>query len=131
MNSLELQTMVQVFAVVHLVTVGLSHIAAHQAWAGFFIRVRDQGEPGVLMVGLMSLGFGSVIVAFHPVWSGLPLALTLFGWAQVVKGVLYLCIPSYGLKKLGLVSLDRSRMFLAPGFFLLALALVIAWSWRP
>ncbi|MBT8405303.1 MAG: hypothetical protein KJP18_15675 [Gemmatimonadetes bacterium] len=126
---MELHTMVQIFAVIHLTTVGLSHIAAHRAWAEFFVLLREKGEAGVFVVAFLSLGFGSVVAAFHPVWSGLPLVLTLFGWTQVLKGLLYLCVPSYGLKKLGLVTLERSRMFIAPGVFMLALAGLVIWSW--
>jgi hypothetical protein len=123
-----LQTGVEIFAVIHLTTMGLSHMVAHRAWAEFFILLRDEGRPGVFVVGFLSLGFGSVIAAFHPVWSGVPLVLTMLGWAQVLKGLLYLCIPSYGLKKLGLVSIDRSRMFIVPGVAFLLLAALILWS---
>jgi hypothetical protein len=119
---------VEIFAVIHLTTMGLSHIIAHRAWAEFFLLLRDKGRPGVFAVGFLSLGFGSIIVAFHPVWSGVPVVLTMLGWAQVLKGLLYLCIPSYGLKKLGHVSLDRSKMFMVPGVALLLVAALIIWS---
>jgi hypothetical protein len=125
---MDLQTGVEIFAVIHLGTMGLSHIVAHRAWAEFFVLLREKGHPGVFAVGFLSLGFGSIIAAFHPVWSGIPLVLTLLGWAQVLKGLLYLCIPSYGLKKLSLVSLDRSRTFVAPGVVLLLLAALIVWG---
>ena len=125
---MDLQTGVEIFAVIHLGTMGLSHIVAHRAWAEFFVLLREKGHPGVFAVGFLSLCFGSIIAAFHPVWSGIPLVLTLLGWAQVLKGLLYLCIPSYGLKKLSLVSLDRSRMFVASGVVLLLLAALIVWG---
>lgn len=118
---------VEIFALIHLTTVGISHIVAHRAWAEFFLYLRAQGQAGVIVVAFLSLGFGSIIVAFHPVWAGLPLALTLFGWAQVAKGVVYLCFPSFGLRKLEHVSLERSTMFILPGIGLLLFAgLVLA-----
>jgi hypothetical protein len=107
---------------------GLSHIVAHRAWAEFFILLRDQGHPGVFVVAFLSLGFGSIIVAFHPIWFGVPLVLTLLGWAHILKSLLYLCVPSYGLKKLGRISLDRSRIFVVPGIGLIALAALILWN---
>ena len=107
---------------------GLSHILAHRAWAEFFILLREKGHAGVFLVGLLSLGFGSIIAAFHPVWSGVPLVLTLFGWADVLKGLVYLSFPSFGLEKLHLVSLERSKMFIVPGVGLLALAAVVLWG---
>ena len=125
---MDLQTGVEIFAVIHLGTMGLSHIVAHRAWAEFFILLHEKGRPGVFAVAVLNLGFGSIIAAFHPIWSGVPLVLTLVGWASVLKGVLYLCIPSYGLKKLGRISLDRSRMFMVPGVGLIVLAALILWT---
>lgn len=113
---------VQVFAVIHLGTMGLSHITAHRAWAEFFVLLRAKGNAGVFVVGFMSLGFGSIVAAFHSEWSGIPLVLTLLGWAQVLKGLLYFCVPAYGLRRLQVVSLERSRMFVIPGYVLLFLA---------
>ena len=124
---MDTQTSVQLFALVHLTTMGLSHILAHRGWAEFFILLREKGTAGVFVVGFLSLGFGSVVVAFHPVWSGPAIVLTLFGWAQVLKGLLYFSIPAYGRRKLGLVSIDRSRLFMIPGAGLLVIAGFLLW----
>ena len=62
---------IEIFAVIHLGVMGLSHILAPKAWIEFFIRLREKGHPGVFAVGFMSLFFGSIIAAFHNVWSGL------------------------------------------------------------
>jgi hypothetical protein len=117
-----LESGVQVFAIIHLATMGASHILAHRAWAEFFIALREKGEAGVLVVGFLSLGFGSIVAAFHPVWAGVPLVLTLIGWAQVLKGLIYMSAPGFGLRQLGRVSVERSRMFVVPGVILLGLA---------
>jgi hypothetical protein len=122
-----LQTGVEIFAVIHLTTVGLSHILAHRAWAEFFILLRDKGHAGVIFVGFLSLGFGSIIAAFHPVWTGPHFLLTLLGWSQVLKALVYLSFPSVGLKKLHVVTLERSKLFVAPGIAFLALAAVVLW----
>lgn len=76
---------VQLLAVIHLLTIGLSHVLAPRAWADFFVGLRERGQAGVFVVAFMSLWFGSIVVAFHPVWSGIPVVLTLLGWAQVLK----------------------------------------------
>ncbi len=123
-----LQTGVEVFAIIHLTTMGLSHITAHRAWAEFFILLREKGHAGVLVVGFISLGFGSIIAAFHPVWSGVPLVLTLLGWSQVLKGLIYLSFPAVGLKKLHFVSLERSKIFIVPGVGFLVFAAVLLWD---
>jgi len=119
---MSLETGVQIFAVIHLGTIGLSHILAPRAWAEFFLLLRSKGRAGVFVVGFMSLGFGSIIAAFHSVWSGIPLLLTLLGWAQVLKALVYFCFPAFGLRRLALVSEERANLFIVPGVALMALA---------
>ncbi len=121
-----MQRAVEVFAIIHLTTMGLSHIIAHRAWARFFVLLREKGDPGVFVVAFMSLGFGSIIAAFHPVWTGLSLVLTLLAWGQVIKGLVYFIFPSFGLRRLSVITLDRSKLFVPAGVGLLALAGVIA-----
>lgn len=113
---------VQIFAVVHLTVIGLSHIFAGRAWSQFFLWLRTKEEAGVLVVGAMSLWFGSIIVAFHGVWTGIPLVLTLLGWAQVLKALIYLTFPRYGLKRLQWAPIERHHIFKYPGFILLGLS---------
>lgn len=60
----------EVYAVIHLTVMGLSRTIHHRAWAEFFILLRGAGRPGVFAHGFLSLAFGSMILAFHPVWSG-------------------------------------------------------------
>ncbi len=117
---------VAVFAIVQLVIIGISHITAPHAWVEFFVALREQGHRGVFFVGGMSLGFGAIIVAFHPVWSGWPLVLTLLGCAQVLKAAIYFIWPAFGLKKLDRVAPERSRDFVYAGIGLLVVAVLIA-----
>ena len=113
---------VQIFAVVHLTVIGLSHVFQPRAWVTFFLLLREKGEAGVFVTAFLSLGFGSIIVAFHNVWSGIPIVLTLLGWAQILKALLYFVWPAYGLRKLQLVSHERARLFAIPGVAFLAVA---------
>jgi hypothetical protein len=117
---------VAIFAIVHLTVVGISHITAPRAWIDFFVGLREQGHRGVLVVGFMSLGFGSIIVAFHQLWSGWPLVLTLLGWAQVIKAGIYFAWPAFGLRKLQRVSPERPRDFVYAGAGLLVIAAMVA-----
>lgn len=119
-------TAIQVFGIIHFGVVGISHIVAHRAWAEFFVLLREKGHAGVFTVAFMSLWFGSIIVAFHPVWSGIPAVLTVLGWMQVVKGTMYFVAPGFGLRRLQMVSVERSKMFVIPGFVLVAVAGLLA-----
>ena len=113
---------VQVFAVVHLTVIGLSHVLQPRAWVSFFVWLREKGEAGVFATAFLSLGFGSIIVGFHNVWSGIPLVLTVLGWAEVLKALIYFVRPSYGLRKLHSVSQERAQLFVVPGVGFLAVA---------
>ncbi len=117
-----METAVQIFAIIHLTIIGVSHILQPRTWVAFFVRLREKGEAGVFVVAFLSLGFGSIIVAFHNVWSGVPMVLTLLGWAQILKAAVYFAWPAYGLRKLQFVSYERSRMFIGAGVALLAIA---------
>jgi hypothetical protein len=91
-------------------------------WIEFFVWLRGKGHAGVFANGFLSLGFGSFIFAFHNVWDGLPVVLTIFGWAQVVKGLVCFVFPQIGMRSLQRVSPDRAREFVVGGLLFLALS---------
>lgn len=49
------------------------------------------------MEGFFTLNFGAIIVAFHNVWHGPAMVLTLIGWAQVLKGIGRFVAPQLAL----------------------------------
>ena len=118
---------VQIFAVVHLAVIGLSHALQPRAWVTFFLWLRDHGEAGAFVTAFLSLGFGSVIVAFHNVWTGIPAVLTVLGWAQVVKALVYFVAPKYGLRKMELASYERANLFIPAGVIMVVLASLIGY----
>lgn len=126
-----LERAAEIFLVVNFAVVGLSHVAQPRAWVEFFVLLRERGHAGVFFNGMLSLLVGSIIVSFHNVWSGMAMLVTLIGWAQVVKGLTSLVIPSYGLKGLMRVSMDRAWEFQAAGAVFLVLCALVAWSWVP
>jgi hypothetical protein len=87
----------------------------------FFLWLRAQGRHGVFLDGLLSLNFGALIVAFHNVWSGLPVVVTLIGWAQVCKGLVRLVAPGVGLRIYERITPEREWLFRVGGAFALAL----------
>ncbi len=113
---------VQIFAIVNFVIIGLSHAFQPHAWVDFFIHLRERGKTGVFAAAFLSLMFGSIVVAFHNVWTGLPVVLTVLGWAQVLKALIYFVFPSFGLSKLQIPSHERVYQFVIPGVVFLILA---------
>ena len=116
---------IQVYAIIQFGVIGLSHVQRPHAWVDFFVYLRERGEAGVFATAFLSLLFGSLVVAFHNVWTGIPVLLTLVGWAQVLKALVYFAFPTCGLRKLQIPSHERAHLFVAPGvlFILLAAAL--------
>jgi hypothetical protein len=118
---------VQIYAIINFIVIGISHVVQPRVWVEFFTYLRERGEPGVFATGFLSLIFGSIIVAFHNVWAGIPLLLTLIGWAQVLKALIYFTFPGYGLRKLQIPSRERPMLFIIPGFLFLALAAALGY----
>ena len=117
-----MQRAVQIWAAVQFIVIGLSHIFQRRAWAEFFIHLRSLGNTGVFLNGFLSLIFGSIIVGFHNVWSGLPVVLTVIGWAQIVKAFVAFVFPKLGARGINRVSVERDWEFAVGGFIFLALA---------
>ena len=128
---MELERAVQVYAIINFTAIGVSHVLRPRTWVDFFAALAGRGEAGVFAVALLNLAFGSVVVAFHNVWWGIPLALTLVGWANVAKALAYLAFPAFALRKLGALSHKRANLIVVGGvgFLLLAAVLVYhVWS---
>jgi hypothetical protein len=96
-------------------------------WVSFFTILRERGEAGVFASAFLALSFGSIVVAFHNVWTGVPVLLTLLGWAQVVKALIYFTFPSFGLRKIRIPTAERAGLFVVPGLAFLLLAALLAY----
>jgi uncharacterized protein YjeT (DUF2065 family) len=108
--------------------IGTSHIVQPRTWAELFIQWREKGNVGVFYTGLLHFTFGALIVAFHNVWRGIPLVVTLLGWAWTLKGLLYLTYPKHGMRMLARVSVERPQEFVIAGAVLVTIAAVITYS---
>jgi hypothetical protein len=118
---------VQVFAAIGFLVIGLSHLAQPKAWVAFFQALAARGTTGVLLEGFMLLNFGAIIVAFHNVWRGPAIVLTLVGWAQLLKAVGRFVAPQLGLRVMQRVSPDRAWHFQVGGGFALLLSAFLWW----
>jgi hypothetical protein len=122
---------VQIYAIINLTVIGISHVARPRAWVDLFVFLRERGEAGVFAIVLLNLIFGSIIVAFHNVWSGIPLVLTVLGWVNVAKALLYFTFPAFGLRRLRLLSHERANLVVGGGILFLLLAGVLGYHvWR-
>ena len=110
-----------------LIITGLSHIFAPRAWVRFFVAMREQGEIAGFLNAYVHIPLGLMILAFHPVWRGPGLLVTLIGCGLTLKGVVYFLYPALALRSLDRVSEDRAWGFQVAGAFALALGLAVGW----
>jgi hypothetical protein len=92
------------------------------AWVEFFAWLRGQGRCAVFLDGLVSLTFGALVVAFHHVRAGLPVVVTVLGWAMVLKGMVRLAAPGVGLRAYERIVPERAWHFRVAGVLALALS---------
>ena len=117
----------QVFAAVSLLVIGLSHLLQPKAWVAYFQALAAQGPSGAFTEGFLCLSFGGIIVAFHNVWHGPALLLTLLGWAQILKGLGRFVAPQVAVRVMARISIERAWLFRAGGVFALVLSGYVWW----
>jgi len=125
---MNLQHSVEFLVALQTLIIAVSHIVQPRAWVDFFVWLRSKGHAGVFANGFLSLWFGSIIVAFHQVWTGPAVVVTLLGWAQVVKGLIAFTAPQVSMRGFARVSQERSHEFVIGGVFLLAISGVCWYS---
>ena len=118
---------IEIYAGIQFLVIGLSHVCQPRAWVDFFVLLRSKGLPGVFANAFLSLVFGAIIVAFHNVWTGLPMVLTIVGWAQVVKSLVGFVLPQISMRGLQRVSMERAWEFQVAGAMFLPLAGLMAY----
>lgn len=122
-----METGIERLTALAFIITGLSHIAAPRAWARFFIGLRERGEVGGFLNAYVHIPLGLLIVAFHPVWTGPGLLVTLIGYALTLKGTLYFLWPALALKSMAHVREDNAAGFRAAGVVSLLLGIAIGW----
>ena len=120
-----METSVEKLTALFFLVTGLSHLLQPRVWVQFFIMLREKGEVGSFLNGFVHFPLGAFIVAFHNVWHGIPMIVTIVGWGLVLKSTLYFIWPRHGVRMLGTVKMERSWHFVVAGVLSIALAGVI------
>lgn len=119
---------IQKLAIVSFFVIGLSHIFQPRIWAQFFIDLRRKGEIGSFVNGFINLNMGALVVAFHNVWHGIPMILTIMGYGWVLKSLIFFVFPKRGLQTLSRVTLERSWEFIVAGVVLVGIGGLLLFS---
>ena len=118
---------IQLFAAIGFLVIGLSHLLQPKAWVAFYQALAARGTTGAFLEGFLLLNFGAIIVAFHNVWHGPGIVLTLIGWSQVLKGAGRFVAPEVGLRAMQRLTSERAWYFQAGGVFALLLSAFLWW----
>lgn len=119
---------VEIFVLVNVVVIGLSHTLAPAAWVRFFKILGEQGQAGSLANGFLSLTFGSIIVAFHWTWEGfVPGSVTFLGVAQLIKSFVAFVLPSVGLRSITRPRASSESSYRYGGIIFLAYGALLGW----
>jgi uncharacterized protein YjeT (DUF2065 family) len=115
-------------AALGFIVTGLSHILAPRAWIRFFLDMRARGPDVAGLLNAYVHGpFGFLILAFHPVWSGPGLLVTLIGCALSLKGTLYFLWPRLSERSFARLSEERAWEFRAAGAVSVLLGVLIGY----
>ena len=117
----------QLFAAISFLVIGVSHLVQPRGWVAFYQALAARGTSGAFLEGFLLLNFGAIIVAFHNVWHGPALVLTLIGWAQVLKAAGRFLVPQFGLRAMQRVTLERAWYFQLGGVIALFLSGFLWW----
>ena len=72
---------------------GFSHLLNPDKWTAVFLPLRERDTSGLLLA-TFTLPIGLMVTLAHNIWVvGLPVIVTLTGWAMIVKSLLYLFLP--------------------------------------
>lgn len=108
---------IEIFTGLNLLVIGLSHTLRPKAWVHFFEFLSSKGEVGNFFNAMISLGMGTIIVAFHWDWNGAMMIVTIYGLLLTLKGSLYLIVPEFGLKSISGKQVKR-RNFISIGIIM-------------
>ncbi len=117
----------QVIALAFLFLIGASHLTQPRAWVDFIVLLRSKGELGALVVGVLNLPLGVLVVGFHNVFSGPAVLLTLYGYVQLLKCLVFFCAPGLGLRMLAGVDPAHPRRFAIAGLPMVTISAVLAY----
>jgi hypothetical protein len=111
----------------YCVALALAMLAHAQATVEIMKEI-VQTPPLLFMAGLMAMTAGLAIVLAHNVWSGgaLPVIVTLFGWASLIKGMLLLLLSPDTESRVFIVGLRYDQHPYPYAFFLLLLGAYLA-----
>ena len=118
-QSIELMT-----AICFLV-MGLSMLFRTSDWQAWVKHLQAQGRSTSLVLGSINLLLGSFIVAFHWVWEGIGLIVTIFGVLFLLRSVVLLFCPGFLPKMLKKLAPRMGGLVTVSGLVITGIAVLL------
>ncbi|MEM9422983.1 MAG: hypothetical protein AAF986_10875 [Pseudomonadota bacterium] len=119
---------VQLLMIAPLLISGLSHIFQPKMWRDFFGMLHNMGTPGVVFrTYALELTFATIIVAFHQVWQGPGIIITIYGCLLMTKCLISALFPKVGMRSLAMSQTAGNMGFRVAGVALLGLGGLCIW----
>lgn len=107
----------------------ISYMLHPGLWHMWLSRIEQDGRLSSLRIGGLNLMIGSFIVAFHPIWTGIPVILSVIGAIALAKGIIYLLFPQWLPAKLSYVVQRPGSLLRITGLFLAIFGFLLLDHW--
>lgn len=112
-----------------LLVLSLSFLLRAEDWAAWCDNVRQRDRFHALPIGMFALSLSAFMVAFHQVWEGFFLLVTVIGLLGIVEGMFYLLFPGSLRGILSVMSTRYKPILRFYGLVMAGLAVVILKQW--
>jgi len=109
--------------------IGLSCLVQVNDWISWMDKIQEDGRRTAVIMGSIALMLSAFIVGAHPIWSGLPLLITLIGVIGMIEGALYLLFPGSLPFLLSFFTQKNTILIRSLSIFSIVLGAVILYIW--
>lgn len=109
---------------------GLSIFLRTHDWIGWVGHIKQQGRNASLVLGVVNLLLGSFILAFHWVWEGLAMIVTIFGVLFTFRSVILLLCPGFLPKMLECLTPRLNGVFKLAGVIVTLIGAIVLYDWN-
>lgn len=116
---------IQLIISICFLVIGSSMFMRANDWVLWVKHAETQGRVASLIFGTLNLLLGSVIIAFHEVWNGIFIIVTILGFLLCFRGIILLLWPNCLLFIIKKFSRNLNGIIKIAGLAMFAISLVL------
>jgi uncharacterized protein YjeT (DUF2065 family) len=109
---------------------GLSLFLRTTEWSEWASHLKARGAKASIVIGMVNLLLGSFILAFHWVWEGLAMIVTVFGVLFIFRSIVLLMFPNVFPYMLARMTSYFKCLFKVAGAVVFILGSVLLYDWN-